>query len=1826
MNRALVFILGMLFGIIFLFAALGIGAYVAVTVITPNTFTDEFDNVLGTFSDMSLLDIYNEIVNLYATKNIALPDENGNYYTLGDFVDEYNVDLTDVFGFEITDELLEIPLFSLLAEDGIDIVLDNTKVSAILSVLSTITLPDYLISAVGGASLSELISDPVTLLLSGIFVGGLLNNSVYELTDSELADYDTILYSADGTTALVKASTTEEGTTYAILFDDSWCIASLSSDIDADELDYTEDDFSVIWYSSTGEEASGMYQSLGSYTLDALMNSDDIFGELMGALTLGDIMGDSLDGTMLGNLANCSIDDLANEIDNMQIATLLGYENGDGVTLDTLGYVSDPELWYTVTIDNDGNTIYEEASGMQGALAGLTISDLSGDIMGELEEVSIGTLLGYTQKLPATTDDSDDQAQLQTTSIKTTNYTTDSDIADDATDTSTESDSELENTEKDSKWYVYDESTNEYTEVTGLNAVLANLTMGDLQGDNIMDTIGDTKLGLILDYTEGSADLEGTQEGKWYTYDEDTDSYTEVAGLDSVLAGLVLNDLTDGDIMTTIGDTKLGIMLDYTEGSADLEGTQEGKWYTYDQETESYTEIAGLDAVLADLDLNALSDGDIMGAIGDTEVGVMLNYTKVYTCDIDSDHIHDEDCQDECAEHEHTGDCYYWITETGENVSGLDAVIADLTLNDLQSGDIMGLIGDTKLGVMLDYTEGSADLEGTEEGKWYTYDQDSDTYTEIGGLDSVLADLELDDLMGGDIMGAIGDTEIGIMLNYTKVYTCDIDSDHIHDECTLTCTDPDCEHTDGCYDCGEHEHTSDCYYWITETGETVSGLDSVIATLTLNDLQGGDIMGLIGDTEVGVMLDYTLGSEIDLDALDDDTWYIVSTTDNLDGTATTEYTPISGIDAVIADMTLSQLQDGDMMGSMDDTMVGVMLGYTQVWTCDGECANEECSADNGCYYWATSDETAGIVTIVTDESGNITSTDTTTATYTKVGGMDSVIADLTIGQLMNGNLMDEISDTKLGVMLDYTWGGDIDCEDTDSNIWYTISTSTDEQGNTTTVYTPVSGMDEVLAEMTLGDLQGGDIMGSMDDAKVGVMLGYTQVWTCDGECANEECNVDNGCYYWATSTETAGIMTIVTDESGNITSTDTTTATYTKIGGMDSVIAELTIDELMSGNIMDLISDTKLGVMLDYTMGADIDCDGIDDNTWYTATTTDNLDGSTTTVYTPVSGMDEALAEMTLGDLQSGDIMGAMEDNNVMVGVMLGYTQVWICGGDCDNDECSANNGCYYWATTENDAVAGVVTVDTDRDGNTTTTVSPDPTYTEVGGMDSVIADLTIGKLMNGNIMDEISDTKVGIILDYVQELTCTDEGCEHTDDCYTWYTVDESGNKTEVSALDAKIASLTLSQLQDGDLLSQINDLTLAELFGYVEGDGNNNTEVGKWYTYDEDKATYTEVDAVMGALADSKLKDLQNGDIIDALDDVLLGDLLGYTKGDGVTLDANDVATDTDKWYTTNADDKLEEATGLEAKLAEKTLSNLQDGGIADIVDTLTLEDVLGDDANEGVFASIGGDTMIGDLNDAIEGMLLGDLLNLTIGDDTNNGTNGVWYNDEACTTETTGVMKTLASLTIKQLQDGNTLNDTINNMALGDILTINDNSSALLLSLKDTALGEIPDAIDSMEMGIIMGLVRGDGTTLDSEGVTTDEDLWYEIVDKVWTKVEAGTVGAVAGDGVAIDSDGNITSADSWYIVTTDVWTEADSLTQSISDLTAGTMNADSIYNIVQSLTMGDMMECGLISLTDDNIDTLDDLFTGSETNWRDMKLSNFLSSLLNAVDLLMNPSWP
>ncbi len=134
-RRILAFFLGMIFGIIFLVGSLAGGLLIMATVIKPADLSAESSKYLGDLAQLSLLDIYKSVSELYRNK-VGVTDAEGKYYTFGEFCENYHINPNDLFGGkEVPQEVLDVPIFELIGGDR-DQAQNQIRVSVIPALLN----------------------------------------------------------------------------------------------------------------------------------------------------------------------------------------------------------------------------------------------------------------------------------------------------------------------------------------------------------------------------------------------------------------------------------------------------------------------------------------------------------------------------------------------------------------------------------------------------------------------------------------------------------------------------------------------------------------------------------------------------------------------------------------------------------------------------------------------------------------------------------------------------------------------------------------------------------------------------------------------------------------------------------------------------------------------------------------------------------------------------------------------------------------------------------------------------------------------------------------------------------------------------------------------------------------------------------------------------------------------------------------------------------------------------------------------------------------------------------------------------------------------------------------------------------------------------------------------------------------------------------------------------------------------------------------------------------------------------------------------------------
>lgn len=419
----------------------------------------------------------------------------------------------------------------------------------------------------------------------------------------------------------------------------------------------------------------------------------------------------------------------------------------------------------------------------------------------------------------------------------------------------------------------------------------------------------------------------------------------------------------------------------------------------------------------------------------------------------------------------------------------------------------------------------------------------------------------------------------------------------------------------------------------------------------------------------------------------------------------------------------------------------------------------------------------------------------------------------------------------------------------------------------------------------------------------------------------------------------------------------------------------------------------------------------------------------------------------------------------------------------------------------------------------------------------------------NGDVLYGIIDGKDSLVKQedgkyYEAELTCTEQHDVHGYDCYgfVWYnssvlpsdhpcTPDEELIKdglhhSKVSSLYGAFVNLRIADITGGSfdaILDKVKDLTISEI---VNG----------------------EVSGILANFADMTVGELLDG----GLEDMYLGSFLGYarTQADssavtGVTTlpdgtkvgvcNGKTVMSDDGKtWYLAqqtceqHADhtrdcyryvwtDGSAAVEGLMAKFSDKKVNSL--GDMSDMLQQLTLAEVLGEENLTGIFRQLA-NVPIGQISAEIDNIYIGtvleytrkqvaDISGYTAVDDVadvlqNNGEfvrkdgdvwyeakldcteshvhnsdcyGFVWYTDETCVQAVSGLEAMLSNATINTIGDRLKLeNFTLAKLGIGG-------HNNILAYLQDVPLSEIDTQLNTMKLGVALGY------TLNNENVWVD-----------------------------------------------------------------------------------------------------------------------------------------
>lgn len=780
-RRVLAFFLGFIFAFILLIG----GILIAVMAINVGTYVPSSRDYLGDLANLSIYGVGQELYKKYAEKK-GVADENGRYYSLGEFCENYNINLSAALKMEIPQEVLDIPAFEFFNEGGLDNAMKQIKVSAVPAIVNLF----------GGKN-----EDGTS---NGMFgedvVAELAKYSMYDLLSNEEIGFAGVFANVRLAQVMPDAFPAEDS--------DNKLMWALGQSKIGGLLSGMSGNANI----TLQLKENGAFETLGQLELSALLGENQYITAIMGAdAVFADLIDDDgninldeiINGVSIGELLGCQ---------KREIEDLEGYElvvsstEGEGENAATITVKSCTKGSETLYVkSSDGEKWYE--------------AELDCDVTEEGHEHSTDCFVyvWYSAKARAETEqgeatdmvDKDGKRYAKTTGL----YAVLSNLS--ISDLTGGSDNAL--MEEIKKLTVGEIVSN--MEVSGIMETFVDLTIEELMGG----AIDEMYLGSFFGFERKPiADLFNYDTENMLTFNKEN---SEEAAFYLVQGGNKIAMSNDGK--------------KWYEGRLDCEKehTHAADCYGYVWYREDGTEAEGIQAKLSNKqieNLNTLNDdileltlldvfvdeeklpsmlktigntkiGDLSEEIDNMYLGSFLEYERRLICETDGEHVH-------------TDECYAWYDKNNEVVSGMMAKLADMKVNGL--GELNETIKTFTLKDVLGKDVPSM-LKALEN-------------TEIGQLNEAIKTMRLGDFLEYERRLICGKTEEG---------------EHVHtDECyawfRLTCDHVSYEeHVENCYERTEGMMAKLADKTVDELGD----MDTIVQDFTLRDVLGDSIPQMLTD-------------------------------------------------------------------------------------------------------------------------------------------------------------------------------------------------------------------------------------------------------------------------------------------------------------------------------------------------------------------------------------------------------------------------------------------------------------------------------------------------------------------------------------------------------------------------------------------------------------------------------------------------------------------------------------------------------------------------------------------------------------------------------------------------------------------------------------------------------------------------------------------------------------------------------------------------------------------------------------------------------------------
>ncbi|MBR5241656.1 MAG: hypothetical protein IKV20_00820, partial [Clostridia bacterium] len=487
----------------------------------------------------------------------------------------------------------------------------------------------------------------------------------------------------------------------------------------------------------------------------------------------------------------------------------------------------------------------------------------------------------------------------------------------------------------------------------------------------------------------------------------------------------------------------------------------------------------------------------------------------------------------------------------------------------------------------------------------------------------------------------------------------------------------------------------------------------------------------------------------------------------------------------------------------------------------------------------------------------------------------------------------------------------------------------------------------------------------LEDATIAKLLGYEPVYLYDD------------------------IGGLLTDENGEPIVFGFVDADGNNVTGLVRGLSFGSIEGLTEGSfdVTALLSRAYLGDALGYVPNYDLSGNVIE---WYAldysgqkveySIVTDALGNKkyASNCTTPVDSILKNAVNTAIGDLTGGDFDTGSLFEGIFVGEAMGYIGVQKTeGGELVFDLAFDKNGSPIYELDENGNVVF------DENGDPVQVKYPVYEWyyddngmpgEKVSGVNAIIADVNIGRLLDSDSGYEVSDIFDGTMGGHLLGYNPVDEDNDGVIDYWTKTTnkkdaygnpVDENGDgipdteEVALTGMDKGVASLDIGRLMndpDYDLTSAFNDVYFGEMMGYYTlfeetfktvyddlGVPSLESDGYIWYSTGADGIKGTPDDAAVGAL-EKKISNYKVGEILSGeveltadniIDGLTIADILGYTKEEKLISDRDgSVCATVTVWY--NGAERL---NGVIAAIADKRIDE-----ISSAIDDIYIYDVLG------------------------------------------------------------------------------------------------------------------------------------------------------------------------------------------------------------------------------------------------------------------------------------------